>query len=452
MRIRAGLLKTGCVFLLAMCLGIVVLSRCNLSTSSRSDTFYLSLLQSAYREVSDRYVDQPDHAKLRQSMLTGMLSALDPHSEYLPPEPFKEMEVQMSGSFGGVGIELGVREGKLTVISPLEDTPAFRAGIHAGDHIFKIDASLTRGMGIMEAVKRMRGAKGTAVTLGIIRNGSLQPLRFHLIRDQIKIKSVRSRMLSPGYGLVRIAQFQEQTGVEFRQALQDLHRASGGALHGLVLDLRFNPGGLLDAAFQTANCFIGDDPGRSLIVSLRGRTADTVQDFHATLGEKEPRYPIVVLINSGSASASEIVAGALQDQGRAIIMGTPSFGKGSVQTVLPIKDGGALKLTTALYYTPSGRSIQAKGIIPDIEVGIAGPLPGNGLNVESQVRERDLDNRLAPADKQEPTIKQHTAGHASRTPGKSGGDYQVQRALELLQSLETVKQQGLTGVPSTVHR
>ncbi|MBC8017161.1 MAG: S41 family peptidase [Verrucomicrobia bacterium] len=403
------------------------------------DAAYLSILREAYAAVSENYVEKPYGKKMVQSMVDGMLAALDPHSSYLPPEPYKEMEVQMSGAFGGVGIELGVKEGRLTVIAPIDDTPAFRAGIQANDHILKIDGTATRAMNISAAVKRMRGEKGTPVTLTILRGESSKPLTFSLIRDIIKIKSLKSRLLEPGYGFIRIAQFQERTGSEFRQALQDLHSASGSTLKGLVIDLRYNPGGVLGSSVEVANCFIGDDITNTLIVSTKGREPTANHEFNATLGTKEPRYPIVVLINGGSASASEIVAGALQDHKRAIVMGKQSFGKGSVQSIFPMRGNAALKLTTARYYTPSGRSIQAKGIVPDIIVDSVKPVPAKGA-VEGGIKESDLDNRLSPEASKEPAKQAMPSPHGGSRDVDLGKDYQLQRALELLRSLQMIKE------------
>lgn len=425
---------------IATCLAVILVSNWRPQTAY-SDAAYLSVLREAYAAVGKNYVEKPDGKKLVQSMVDGMLASLDPHSSYLPPEPYKEMEVQMSGAFGGVGIELGVKEGRLTVIAPIDDTPAFRAGIQANDHIYKIDGTATRGMNISAAVKRMRGEKGTPVTLTILRGESAKPLTFHLIRDIIKIKSLKSRLLEPGYGFIRIAQFQERTGSEFQQALQDLHRASGGGLKGLVIDLRYNPGGILESSVQVANCFIGDDINNTLIVSTKGRMPAANHDFNATLGTKEPRYPIIVLINGGSASASEIVAGALQDHKRAIVMGKQSFGKGSVQTIFPMRGNAALKLTTARYYTPSGRSIQAKGIVPDIVVESVKPVPVKE-GVEGAVKEKDLDNRLAPEGGKEVSKPAVASPHGAVVDADLAKDYQLQRALELLRSLQMVKEQG----------
>ena len=463
---------------IAVCIAVITASRWK-PAKTPPDTAYLSLLREAYTAVSKSYVEKPDEAKLVKSMVDGMLATLDPHSAYLPPEPFKEMTIQMSGAFGGVGIELGMKEGRLVVIAPIDDTPAFRAGIHANDHIWKIDGTTTRDMSIAAAVKRMRGEKGTPVTLTILRSDSPRPLVFPLIRDIIKIKSLKARVLDEGIGYIRISQFQERTGIDFRQALQELHTAVGGELKGLVIDLRYNPGGLLNACIDVANCFIGDDIKNTLIVSTKGRQRGSSQIFNATLGTKEPRYPIVVLVNGGSASASEILAGALQDHKRAIVMGKQTFGKGSVQSIIPLKGNAALKLTTARYYTPSGRSIQAKGIVPDIVVENVRPLPPKST-VEGEFKEKDLDGRLAPEAGKTPekgAVKEPATGggkapaagakepvkepakgkdgkEPTRDPAKGGAsaghginpddldkDYQLQRALGLLKSLDLVKQQ-----------
>jgi carboxyl-terminal processing protease len=352
------------------------------------------------------------------------------------------MEVQLSGAFGGVGIELGTKDGKLTVIAPIDDTPAFRAGIQAGDHIAKIDDTSTGGMNISAAVKRMRGEKGTPVTLSIVRGESPKPLIFHLVRDIIKIKSLTSKMLDDGYGYIRISQFQQQTGNEFRQALQDFRRAANAPLKGLVLDLRYNPGGLLEASCDVVNCFIGDDIKNAVIVSIKGRTPEANHVYNATVGDKEAHYPMVVLINGGSASASEIVAGALQDHKRAIVMGTQSFGKGSVQSIFPMKGNAALKLTTARYYTPRGRSIQARGIVPDIEVANIKPLPAKGKTAE--IHEKDLENRLPPEVKQSEQPSSQPVSHGRRAAAPDiAKDYQLMRAVELLKSLGLLKEKGL---------
>lgn len=432
-RILAGLLLGICA-----CLAVVLLAGRHKNVR-HSDEHYLRLLREAYSAVNRQYVDKPDGKKIVESMITGMLASLDPHSAYLPPEPYHEMEVQISGSFGGVGIELGMKDGKLVVIAPIEDTPASRAGIQANDHIWKIDGSITRGMSIAAAVKKMRGEKGTSVTLTLLRGDSPRPVTVTLVRDIIKLKSLKSQQLAAGYGYIRLSQFQQRSTDEFRQALQRLHTEAGGQLKGLVLDLRYNPGGLLESAVGIANCFIGDDLRNTVIVSIKGRMQGGSQVFNATVGPKEPRYPIIVLINGGSASASEILAGALQDHKRAIIMGQQSFGKGSVQTIIPLAGSAALKLTTARYYTPNGRSIQAKGITPDIVVSNAKPAPVK--DDELEIKEKDLEKSLPAVGKQKAPLQGPASPHDANAGLDLNRDNQLKRALELLQTLNQVKDQ-----------
>ncbi|MFA7405037.1 MAG: S41 family peptidase [Pelobacteraceae bacterium] len=407
-----------------------------------SESDALKILNEAYSAVLENYVEKPDSKKLVLKMVDGMLATLDPHSAYLPPEPYHEMEVNMSGAFGGVGIELGTKDGKIMVITPIDDTPAFRAGIQANDHILKIDGTSTHGMNISDAVKRMRGEKGTAVALTIVRAETAKPLVFNLVRDIIRLKSVKQKLLAPGYGFIRMSQFQERTGTEFKEALTELHAKSGGTLKGLILDLRYNPGGLINSCVEVVNCFVGDDINNTAIVIIKGRIPEANRVYNATVGAKEPHYPIVVLINGGSASASEIVAGALQDHKRAIVMGTQSFGKGSVQSIIPMKGNAALKLTTARYYTPSGRSIQAKGIVPDVEVPNITPLPAKGKGVE--IREKDLEKSLASDEKEnspQPMTLESPHGSAAKETDVQK-DYQLGRALELLQSINMLKEKG----------
>lgn len=403
--------------------------------ASRKDSAdYLQLFTQAYTLVKSRYVEKVDSKKLIDGAINGMLAALDPHSSYMPPTAFKETKIHLTGSFGGVGIELGTWDGKLTVIAPIEDTPAFRAGIKGGDHIWKIDGKPTRGMNINAAVSLMRGQKDTKVTLVILREGTAKPLVVPLVRDVIQMKSLQSRTIEPGYGYVRISQFQQRTGEELAAALEKLRRDNTGSLHGLILDLRNNPGGLLDQAVQVANLFIPASADGGLIVYTKGRQDSSKMTFYSSFGEKEPPYPIVVLINGGSASASEIVAGALQDQRRAVIMGTQSFGKGSVQTMFPLRDNSGIFLTTARYYTPSGRSIQAKGITPDIVVGQL-VLATGGKKERQELHEWNLENHMKPAGK---SGKEQQALPQARKSGDPQQDYQLFRALELLKGWEVM--------------
>jgi len=377
-----------------------------------------------------------------------MLSSLDPHSSFMSPETYKEMKIDTKGAFGGLGIEITVKDGILTVISPIEDTPAFKAGIKSGDHIFKIDDKFTKDLNINDAVKRMRGVKGTKVILTIMREGFDRPKEFTLVRDIIQVKSVRSRMLDNGYGYVRIAQFQEKTDDDLIKALKTLQDEVKKPLSGLVLDLRNDPGGLLDQAVRVADHFIDE----GLIVYTEGREKDAKMQFFARKGIKEPKYPIVVLINGGSASASEIVAGALQDHKRAIVMGTQSFGKGSVQTIIPLSDESGLRLTTARYFTPNGRSIQAKGITPDIVVERL-ELPKEADKKEGfHISEKDLENHFEntaepgetpKGDKKDEKKEQKKDKPVSgKLEDNLKNDYQVMRALDLLKGWEILKKMG----------
>ena len=411
-----------------------------LGRTKRSDAEYLRMFQEVVALTKQSYVDQVDDKKLMTGAINGMLAALDPHSTYMPATSFTEMKVHMAGAFGGLGIELGTKDGKLMVNAPIEDTPAFRAGIRAGDHIWKIDGKPTNGVPINDCVSRMRGTPGTSVTLGILREGAAAPLSFRLVRAIIKTKSLKGKLLEPGYGYIGISEFQERTGEDFERALKTLAADNGAPLSGLVLDLRYNPGGLVDQAFRVANCFIGEGLSDGLIVSTKGREPGSVRSMTAYIGEKEPRYPMVVLINGGSASASEIVAGALQDHKRAVIMGTQSFGKGSVQSVIPLKNGDGLKLTTALYFTPSGRSIQAKGITPDIVVEFARKPAQPEQKKMPEIREKDLEGHMevgagAPA----PATAPKAAPQDPKEQELLQKDNQLARAIDLLKGVNMLK-------------
>jgi carboxyl-terminal processing protease len=317
-----------------------------------------------FGRIKNDYVEDVNDRELLENAIRGMLTGLDPHSAYLDREQFKELQVGTSGEFGGLGIEVGMEDGFVKVIAPIDDTPAQRAGVQAGDLIIRLDDTPVKGMSLNDAVKLMRGKPGTSIVLTIVRNGVDAPLKITVTRDVITVKSVRSRMLEDGFGYVRISQFQAKTADSLLQAVEDLKKENGGSLKGLVLDLRNNPGGVLNGAVSVSDAFLR----KGLIVYTEGRVSDSRLRFNATPSDVLDDAPLVVLVNQGSASASEIVAGALQDQRRAIIMGSQTFGKGSVQTILPLSSGTAVKLTTARYYTPSGRSIQAEGIVPDIKL------------------------------------------------------------------------------------
>ena len=407
-----------------------------------SDYESIELFTDVMAIIKKSYVEDVDTKKLVYGAINGMLSSLDPHSSFMPPDTYKEMKIDTKGAFGGLGIEISIKDGVLTVISPIEDTPAFKAGIKSGDMILKIDDKFTKDLNINDAVKRMRGVKGTKVTLTIMREGFDKPKEFPLVRDVIQVKSVRFHLTDGGYGYVRIAQFQEKTDEDLAKALKAMKEEYKGELKGLVLDMRNDPGGLLDQAVKVADHFVAEG---QMIVYTEGREKDSKMQFTAKKGGKEPNYPIVVLINGGSASASEIVAGALQDHKRAIILGTQSFGKGSVQTIIPLSDDSGLRLTTARYYTPAGRSIQAKGITPDILVE-AVELPKTTAKKDSMhIREKDLENHFETENKsgKKDEKKDDKAEKVStKLEDNLKVDYQVLRALDLLKGWELIKSMG----------
>ncbi|MDZ7593064.1 MAG: S41 family peptidase [Thiobacillus sp.] len=420
-----------------------------------------------FARIKSDYVEPVEDKKLITEAITGMLTGLDPHSAYLDAEAFKDLQVGTQGEFGGLGIEVGMEDGFVKVVSPIEDTPAFKAGVKPGDLIIKLDDTPVKGMTLNDAVKRMRGKPGTSIKLTIARKGVAQPIVLTLTRAVIKIRSVKSTLVDPGYGYVRVTQFQEHTGELLAEALNKLYKDNKAPLKGLILDLRNDPGGLLNGAVAVTAAFVKPD---SLVVYTEGRSEDAKMrltasrehylrpmqaDYLKNLPEGVKSVPMVVLVNMGSASASEIVAGALQDHKRAIVMGTRTFGKGSVQTILPIGNGTAIKLTTARYYTPNGRSIQAKGIEPDIVVeDPAMPESENGFGL----READLDKHLvnpagdvpAPTDKpvdsiKAPADKQGRNGEdikpAALEPGEivSKNDFQMNQALNLLKGLQIMQ-------------
>lgn len=334
-------------------------------SQSRLPVDDVRMLSQVLERIKQAYVEDVEDTELLESAIEGMLSGLDPHSDYLTPEDFSDLRESTSGEFGGLGIEITLDDtGFVRVVAPIDDTPAYRAGLQSGDLITQIDDTPVKGMTINEAVTLMRGKPGTSLTLTIAREGETQPLEFEITRDIIQVTSIRSRMLEPGFGYVRISQFQERTGQDFVESMESLREENGEALDGLVLDLRNNPGGVLQASVDVVDALISE----GLIVYTEGRLPNSASRFTAHSDDPSDGVNLVVLINGGSASASEIVAGAVQDHQRGVIMGTRSFGKGSVQTILPLDQNHAIKLTTARYFTPSGRSIQAQGIEPDIEV------------------------------------------------------------------------------------
>jgi carboxyl-terminal processing protease len=404
--------------------------------------------------IKQNYVEPVEDKKLINEAINGMLSGLDPHSAYLDAEAFRELQVGTQGQFGGLGIEVSMEDGFVKVVSPIEDTPAFRAGIKPGDLIIRLDDTPVKGMALNDAVKRMRGKPNTQITLTISRKGEPAPIVVTLTRAVIRVQSVKSKMIEPGYGWVRVSQFQESTTENLVKHVENLYKQ--GQLKGLVLDLRNDPGGLLYGAVAISSAFL---PAKALVVSTDGRTEDAKKKFYASpedylrgarddvlkgLPAAAKTVPMVVLVNGGSASASEIVAGALQDHKRATVIGTQSFGKGSVQTIMPLGNATAIKLTTARYYTPSGRSIQAKGITPDIIVEEPGASP------QARLREADLERHLSNDRDKDADKKAGTRAKpaAAATPGElpkplemgSKEDFQLAQALNFLKG-EPVKGQ-----------
>ncbi len=385
-----------------------------------------------FAEVLDRikaaYVEPVSDKVLLENAIKGMLSNLDPHSAYLDPEAFRELQESTSGEFGGLGIEVGMEDGFVKVVSPIDDTPASKAGIQPGDLIIKIDGQPTKGLSMVEAVDKMRGEAGSKILLTLVREGG-KPFDVELTRAVIKVRSVKSQLLEDGYGYIRITQFQVNSGEEVGKALVKLRKDNGKKLRGLVLDLRNNPGGVLQAAVEVSDHFLKG----GLIVYTEGRIANSELRFSADPVDASEGVPLVVLINGGSASASEIVAGALQDHKRGVLMGTDSFGKGSVQTVLPLNNDRALKLTTALYFTPNGRSIQAQGIVPDIEVARAKLTREQD---DENIKEADLQGHLGNGNGGADKPSQSKASQPERP---QDGDYQLSQALNLLKGLNVTR-------------
>ena len=436
-------------FLLTFLAGVVVASLSpvltgNVSYSKPSRYDDLSLFTSVLTLVRGNYVEPIDESELIRGAVRGMLEELDPHSSFLDVEAYEEMQVDTKGEFHGLGIEISKqKDGFIEVISPIEGTPADRAGIMARDLIVKIcptevpedsedDCRSTKDMTLFEAVSLMRGKRGTEITINIFREGFSEPQPFKVVRDVVKVVSVSGKLLEPGYGYIRVRAFQERSVEDLESALAEIHAEAGDPFEGLVLDLRDNPGGLLDQAVRIADLWLSD----GLIVYTQGRRENQRQDFPAHNQGTEPDYPIVVLVNGGSASASEIVAGALQDQRRALVVGQDTFGKGSVQTVFPLEGDHGLRLTTALYYTPSGRSIQEVGISPDIVVARIAEVAG--ANPRRRMREADLAGHFTQGDANGDAVveteEKKLADGEPETPDEEAIDQQLDRAVEVLKS------------------
>lgn len=388
----------------------------------------------ALGQIKKYYVKPTSDKQLFDSAIRGMLNGLDPHSSYLDEEAFKELQTATSGEFGGLGLEVTMEDGVVKVVTPLVDTPAFKAGIKSGDYIIKLGNKPVQGMTLQDAVNLMRGKSGSTVDLTILRKGESKPLQFTLVREVIQVKSVKSELLDNQYGYIRLSQFQANTGKDMEKAIAQLRQQAGGHLKGMVLDLRNNPGGLLDTAIEVSDAFLDTDKKgkQEMIVYTEGRLPGSKFTAYANPGDMLEKAPLIVLINNGSASASEIVAGALKDNKRAIILGTQSFGKGSVQTILPLDDKRAIKLTTALYYTPSGVSIQARGITPDIVVEELAIPKAASKNPLSGFTEADLSGHLVT--KASPEAEK-AAKNTKEDNSLLHQDYQLYAALTILKGL-----------------
>jgi len=418
-----------------------------LTNVEADDNFHYSRIKTFAESLSlvkKNYVEEVEEEKLVYGAIKGMLNSLDPHSSFMPPEAFKEMQIDTKGEFGGLGIQIGIKDNILTIIAPIEDTPADEAGVKAGDKIIKIDGESTKDISLHDAVSKLRGKRGTSVTITILRESLDKPLDITIVRDIIKLKSVKSKVIDESIGYVKLTQFQEKSASDLKKALDKLSKEN---INALVLDLRNNPGGLLKGAVDVTSQFL---PAGKLVVYIKGRSGDKTE-FHTSNGNEYFKLPMVVLVNEGSASASEIVAGALQDWNQAVVLGTQTFGKGSVQTVMPLSDGSALRLTTARYYTPKDRSIQTTGITPDIVVKLENK---NGDSTHPVFREKDLDKHLENDTEQKETetdadtdIEKETENdkdtkkEIAEVPSKvtEEDDNQLQRAIDLLKSWQVFK-------------
>ncbi len=398
-------------------------------------------LSDIFSRIKSDYVEEVEDKVLLENAIKGMLSGLDPHSTYLNPDEYKELQIGTTGQFGGLGIQVGMEDGFVKVISPIDDTPAFRAGIESGDLIVRLDNKSVKGMSLNDAVKIMRGKPGSDIKLTIVRQGEDKPLIIIVTRAIIKVDSVKNRMLEPGFGYVRISNFQSKTPRDLLKAINSLKKESGNKLKGLVLDLRNNPGGVLNAAADVSDLFIN----KGKLVYTEGRVKNSKFEFNAKPGDVMKGAPIVVLINGGSASASEIVAGALQDHRRAVLMGSKSFGKGSVQTIQELRSGGAVKITTARYFTPLGRSIQGEGISPDIALDEFKVTAIDSDKI-SRLKESDLNKHITNPNKTDEEIKKENLNKEEAEKDKTIlaiEDYQLHEALTLLKGLTILKAKSL---------
>lgn len=444
---------------IALSISLPTLAKGNETDSERLPIESLRTMAEVYSQIKANYVSKEKDEKLLENAMKGMVSGLDPHSEYMDKKDFADLQESTSGEFGGLGMEVGMEDGFIKVIAPIEDTPAERAGVKSGDFIVKINDESTRGMSVTDAVKKMRGKPKTKITLTLSRKDNTKPIVVHLTRAKIKVKSVRNHLLENGYGYLRITQFQERTVESIAQAIAQLRTQNNGALKGLVLDLRDNPGGLLTGAVGVSAAFLQDN---AIVVSTKGRDQQkgmllkaAPEDYLMTgadplknLPSEIKNIPITVLINSGSASASEIVAGALQDHKRAVVVGTRSFGKGSVQSVIPLTNGGAMKLTTALYYTPNDRSIQATGIAPDVEIAdktrtfesreadLSGHInnPLGEQDVKGNVQHNNDTPEASASSPSKAAEKANVEDLSSRRVPNPNKDEQLKKALELLKN------------------
>src|SRR3954449_2790316 len=410
----------------------------SVARAATSDTYrQLNLFGDVFERVRSDYVEKPDDSKLVESAISGMLAGLDPHSSYMDAKSFRDMQVQTRGEFGGLGIEVTMEDGLIKVVAPIDETPAAKAGIMANDIITHLDDEPVQGLTLNQAVEKMRGPENSKIKLKIMRKGQEKPLEVTITRARIQVRSVRSRLEGDDVGFIRVTQFNEQTTQDLKKAITDLSTQAGDKLKSFIIDLRNNPGGLLDQAISVSDAFLE----KGEIVSTRGRNAEETQRFNARAGDLTKNKPIIILINGGSASASEIVAGALQDHRRATVVGTRSFGKGSVQTIIPLGGNGAVRLTTARYYTPSGRSIQAKGIEPDQE--ILQEVPDELKGKDETKGEAGLRGHLKNSDKDE------KGGSSAYVPPDPAKDKQLNTAFDYVRGARKgAANTAKTGVPN----